>query len=84
VGVSTWVGVRTDRVYPDVRRQSKSEPTNQWFKEGGDVGGYGSDVGVYEDGIRLVMGVIISGTPIKSRTVHTFQDICIFVKYFKV
>jgi hypothetical protein len=33
--------------------------------------------------VQLVMGVIISWTPIKSRTVHTFRDICIFVKYLK-
>jgi hypothetical protein len=36
--------------------------------ERGDEGGYGS----VWDGVRLVMGDIISGTPIKSRTVHTF------------
>jgi hypothetical protein len=47
--------------------------------ERGDEGGYGSAWGR----VRLVMGDIISWTPIKSRTVHTFQDICIFVKYFK-
>jgi hypothetical protein len=34
--------------------------------EGGDEGGYGSAWG----GVRLVMGVVISGTPIKSRTVY--------------
>jgi hypothetical protein len=33
--------------------------------------------------VQLVMGVIISCTPIKSHTVHTFRDICIFVKYLK-
>jgi hypothetical protein len=47
--------------------------------ERGDEGGYGSAWGR----VHLVMGTIISWTPIKSRTVHTFQDICEFVKYFK-
>jgi hypothetical protein len=48
--------------------------------EGGDEGGYVSVWG----GVRLVMGVIIFGTPIKSRIVHDFQDICIFVKKFEI
>ena len=36
--------------------------------ERGDEGGHGSAWG----GVLLVMGAIISWTPIKSRTVHTF------------
>jgi hypothetical protein len=33
--------------------------------------------------VSFHMGDIIFWTPIVSRTVHVFQDICIFVKYFK-
>jgi hypothetical protein len=47
--------------------------------ERGDEEGYGSAWG----GVYLVMGDIISWTPIESRTVHACQDMCIFVKYFK-
>jgi hypothetical protein len=47
--------------------------------ERGDEGGYGSAWG----GVHLVMVAIIFRAPIESRTVHAFQDICIFVKYFK-
>jgi hypothetical protein len=46
--------------------------------ERGDEGGYGPTW----DGVHLVMGDIISWTPLESRTVHAFQDVCIFVKYF--
>ena len=43
--------------------------------EGGDGSTWG--------GVHLVMGDIIFWTPIESRTVQVFQDIYIFVKYFK-
>ncbi len=45
----------------------------------GNEGGHGS----VRVGVRLVMGVIIFWTPIESRDVHVFQDIYIFVNYFK-
>ena len=48
--------------------------------EGGDEGGHGPAWG----GVRLVIDVAVFGTPIESRTVHTFQNVCILVKYFKV
>jgi hypothetical protein len=45
----------------------------------GDEGGYGSTW----NGVRLVMGIIIFWIPIESRTVHVFQDICIFGRICK-
>ncbi len=47
--------------------------------ERGNEGWHGSAWG----GVHLVMGAIIFWTAIESRAVHVFQDICIFVKYFK-
>jgi hypothetical protein len=56
---------------PDVNRLPSLERGNE--------GGHGTVWG----GVRLVMGAIIIWTPIESRAVHAFEDICIFVKYFK-
>jgi hypothetical protein len=44
--------------------------------EGGDEGGHGPASG----GVRLNT---VFGTPVESCTVHTFQDVCIFVKNCK-
>ena len=47
--------------------------------ERGDQGGSGSTwVGVHP-----VMVVLVFGVPIESRDVHAFQNICIFIKYYK-
>jgi hypothetical protein len=56
---------------PDVIRMSSLERGNE--------GGHGSGW----VGVHLVMGVSICWTPIESRAAHAFQDMCIFVKYFK-
>jgi hypothetical protein len=34
-------------------------------------------------GVHLVMVALIFGVPIECRTVHVFQNICVFVKYYK-
>jgi hypothetical protein len=47
--------------------------------ERGDEGGQGSVWG----GVHLDKVTLIFWTTIESRTVHVFQNICIFVKYCK-
>ena len=53
--------------------------SNSLCFQGGDEGVHGSAWG----GVRLSIYVTVFGTPIESRTVHIFQDVYIFVKYFK-